>query len=92
MTLYDAVKLASKQPAQVSADNARRGSQYYMFGAPGSAACATAAKAQGKTPTPGVHCLLSGPDDNQQDLLSGLPAGVSAVGGRAARRSRRARS
>ncbi len=81
MTLYDAVKLASKQPAKVSADNARRGSQYYIFGAPGSAACATAAKAQGKSPTPGVHCLLSGPDDNQQDLLSGLPAGVSASEG-----------
>ena len=81
MTLYDAVKLASKQPAKVSSDNARRGSQYYIFGAPGSAACATAAKAQGKSPTPGVHCLLSGPDDNQQDLLSGLPAGVSASEG-----------
>ncbi len=81
MTLYDAVKLASKQPAQVSPDNARRGSQYYIFGAPGSAACATAAKAQGKTPTPGVHCLLAGPDDNVQDLQSGLPAGVSASEG-----------
>ena len=52
-----------------------------MFGAPGSAACATAAKAQGKTPTPGVHCLLSGPDDNRQDLLSGLPSGVTASEG-----------
>ena len=81
MTLYDAVKLASKQPAKVSADNARHGSQYYMFGAPGSAACAAAAKAQGKAPTPGVHCLLSGPDDNQQDLLSGLPTGVTASEG-----------
>lgn len=81
MNLYDAVKLASKQPAQVSSDNARRGSQYYIFGAPGSAACAAAAKAQNTTPTPGVHCLLSGPDDNQQDLLSGLPNGVSASQG-----------
>ncbi len=72
MTLYDAVTLASKQPALVSADNARLGSQYYVFGAPGSAACATVAKAQNKTPSPGVHCLLAGPDDNQQDLLSSL--------------------
>ena len=61
----------------MSPDNARLGPQYYLFGAPGSAACATAAKAQGKTPVPGVHCLLSGPDDNRQDLLSGLPNGVS---------------
>jgi SecD/SecF fusion protein len=81
MTLYDAVKLAAKQPSRVSQNNARRGPQYYMFGAPGSAACAAAAKAQGKTPTPAAHCLLSGPDDTQQDLRSGLPAGVSASQG-----------
>jgi SecD/SecF fusion protein len=78
MSLYDAVKLASKQPAHVSSDNARLGSLYYLFGAPGSAACATAAADAHKTPSPGVHCLLSGPDDNQEDLLSGLPSGVSA--------------
>jgi SecD/SecF fusion protein len=81
MTLYDAVKLASKQPPSTSKNNARRGPQYYMFGAPGSAACATAARDQGKTPTPAAHCLLSGPDDNQQDLLSGLPTGVTAEEG-----------
>src|SRR5256714_14108919 len=52
-----------------------------MFGAPGSAACATAANAQGKPPTPGAHCLLSGPDESKQDLLTGLPAGVSASQG-----------
>ncbi len=79
--LYSAVKLASKQPAQHSSDNARNGSQYYIFGAPGSAACAAAARAHGKTPTAGTHCLLSGPDDNTRDLLSGLPAGVSASEG-----------
>ena len=78
MNLYDAVKLAAAQPEQSSPDNARLGSEYYYFGAPGSAACATAAKAQAKAPTPGIHCLLSGPDDNLQDLSSGLPAGVSA--------------
>jgi SecD/SecF fusion protein len=81
MLLYDAVKLASKQPASSSPRNARAGPEYYMFGAPGSAACATAAKDQGKTPTPGVHCLLSGPesgDQAQQDLIQGLPAGVTA--------------
>ncbi len=80
-SLYDAVTLASKQPARVSADNARLGSQYYLFGAPGSAACAALAKSQGKTPSPGVHCLLAGPDDNQSDLLSALPKGVSASEG-----------
>ncbi len=81
MPLYTAVKLASKQPPQVSGDNSRSGTQYYMFGAPGSAACSSAAKAAGTTPTPGAHCLLSGPDDNRQDLLSGLPSGVTAAQG-----------
>ncbi len=78
MSLYDAVKLASKQRPEASSDNARVGPQYYLFGAPGSAACAAAAKAQGKAPVGGVHCLLSGPDDNPQDLLAGVPTGVKA--------------
>ena len=81
MSLYNAVKLASTQPSQVSIDNARKGPQYYMFGAPGSAACATAAKDQGLAPVAGAHCLLSGPDSSQQDLISGLPAGVKASQG-----------
>ena len=81
MSLYDAVKLASTQTSQVGTDNARKGPQYYLFGAPGSAACATAAKDQGQAPVAGVHCLLSGPDSSRQDLLSGLPAGVAASQG-----------
>ena len=81
MSLYDAVKLASTQPSQIGTDNARKGPQYYLFGAPGSAACATAAKDQGVAPVAGVHCLLSGPDSSKQDLLSGLPAGVAAAQG-----------
>ena len=81
MPLYQAVTLAAKQPALVSPDNARLGNEYYMFGAPGSAACATAAKAQGQQPVVGQHCLLSGPDASYQDLLSGLPSGVSASEG-----------
>jgi SecD/SecF fusion protein len=78
MSLYDAVKLAAQQPEQTSNDNTRRGSEYYIFGAPGSAACAAAATAQHKTPVPGAHCLLAGPDDNLQSLDLGLPAGVAA--------------
>jgi len=81
MLLYDAVKLASAQAPEPSADNARYGAQYYMFGDPGSAACAQAARDRGTVPVAGVHCLLSGPDDNSQDLLSGLPSGVSASEG-----------
>jgi SecD/SecF fusion protein len=57
---------------QASSDNSRLGSQYYAFGAPGSDACATAARAQGRAFSPGVHCLLAGPEDNQHDLRSSL--------------------
>lgn len=81
MTLYDAVRLASRKPALRSADGARPGSQYYLFGAPGSAACAVAARDRGTTPSPGVHCLLAGPAANRSTLLSSAPQGVSASQG-----------
>jgi SecD/SecF fusion protein len=81
MNLYDAVTLASKQPYSASARNTRIGDQYWLFGAPGSAACAAAARDQRTAPASGQHCLLSGPDNNQADLLSALPAGVSASDG-----------
>ena len=61
LELYDAVKLASKQPFSASVNNAQNEPQYYMFGAPGSAACATAAKDFGHTAQVGQHCLLVGP-------------------------------
>jgi SecD/SecF fusion protein len=81
MRLYEAVQLASKQPYEASPDNSRIGSQYWLFGAPGSAACAAAARAHGTTPAAGDHCLLSGPEANVNDLTAGLPAGVSASEG-----------
>src|SRR5436305_3113031 len=86
MPLYQAVKLASQQPKSVSSHNARLGPQYYMFGAPGSAACAAKAKADHTTPAAGQHCLLAGPDNEtysvtprqaEQNLASQLPAGVN---------------
>ncbi len=82
MSLYEAVTLASKQtPAPLSSRLSHIGPQYYMFGAPGSAACEAAAKANNTTPAPGQHCLLSGPDTSKEDLLTGLPSGVSASEG-----------
>jgi SecD/SecF fusion protein len=81
MGLYQAVQLASKQPYWASSANVRITTQYWEFGAPGSAACATAAKDLGTAPVAGVHCVLSGPDDNLSDLDSGLPGGVSASAG-----------
>ncbi len=80
--LYQAVKLAAKQPvAPLSPHLSRKGPQYYLFGAPGSSACSAAAKANGTTVIQGQHCLLSGPDSTLQDLKSGLPAGVSVSDG-----------
>jgi SecD/SecF fusion protein len=90
MPLYQAVKLASQQPKSVSPHNARLGPQYYLFGSPGSAACAAKARAQHTTPAPGQHCLLAGPDNETysvppqqatQNLASQLPAGVKASDG-----------
>ncbi|HEY2259802.1 MAG TPA: protein translocase subunit SecD [Solirubrobacteraceae bacterium] len=90
MPLYQAVKLAAQQPKSVSPHNARLGPQYYMFGAPGSAACAAKAKADHTTPAAGQHCLLSGPDNETyavsqqqaiQNLAAQLPAGVKASDG-----------
>ncbi|MGH2882914.1 MAG: hypothetical protein ACRDPA_09515, partial [Solirubrobacteraceae bacterium] len=81
MGLYPAVRLASKQHGWSSPANSRIGPQYWMFGAPGSAACATAARDHGTVPVAGQHCLLSGPADNLTDLRSGLPSGVSASTG-----------
>lgn len=81
MRLYDAVKLASRQPAEVSPDNSRAGTQYYLFASPGSAACNAAARAQSKSPAPDTHCLLSGPAANPQQLATALPTGVTAAQG-----------
>jgi SecD/SecF fusion protein len=81
MHLYDAVKLASKQAPEPAPDNARDGPLYFMFGKPGSAACAATAKAANEPVTVGQRCLLSGPNDTKQDLLQGLPTGVTESDG-----------
>jgi SecD/SecF fusion protein len=89
MSLYDAVVLASKQPtAPHSSSLSRIGPQYFMFGGPGSAACAAAARESDTQPIQGEHCLLGGPDSEPPGttrqravtaLAQDLPAGVSAA-------------
>jgi len=84
MSLYDAVKLASKQaPLPLSETQSRKGPSYYLFGAPGSAACAAVAKIDGAAhqQSEGQHCLINGPDSSLTDLYSGLPAGVTKADG-----------
>jgi len=77
MLLYTAVRLASRQPSQVSADNGRPGPEYFAFGARGSSACAIAARAYGTPSVAGTHCYLAGPASTQDQTLAGLPIGVS---------------
>ncbi len=88
LPLYQAVKLASTQPPVSSAackqqNCARAGPQYFLFGAPNSPACATAARDQHKAPIPGTYCLLNGPDTTLGNLTtpSSLPRGVLASQG-----------
>ncbi|MBV9802823.1 MAG: hypothetical protein JO130_06520, partial [Solirubrobacterales bacterium] len=77
MGLYQAVQLASKQTPWSSKSNLRYGPQYWLFGAPGSAACATAARDAGTVPVTGEHCLLAGQEQSVDSLKSDLPNGVS---------------
>jgi SecD/SecF fusion protein len=82
LPLYQAAKLAAEQPPQpLSKTQSRKGPTYYLFGAPGSPACAAAAKAEGTLPGRGQHCLLNGPVPLLSDLYAGLPAGVTKVDG-----------
>jgi SecD/SecF fusion protein len=90
-SLYDAVTLAARQPPRrASRSLSRLGSEYYLFGAPGSAACAPAAAANGTRPVAGTHCLLAGPLDPAGsvsrpralgELAAQLPTGVTASEG-----------
>jgi SecD/SecF fusion protein len=65
LALYQAVKLASKQPlAPQTTTQSHRGPLYYLFGASGSAACKIAAQTQHTTPIVGQRCLLAGPESS----------------------------
>jgi len=84
--LYQAVTLASKQPvAPPTSNQSHHGPVYYLFGAPGSAACKVAAKAQNTTPLVGEHCLLAGPETNltyiNEDLKSAFGDKVTIADG-----------
>jgi SecD/SecF fusion protein len=71
LTLYDAVKLASKQPASKGGSEIQ--AQYYLFGKGGTPACSKAATAYGVIEAAsGQHCLLAGPDTSSYNLKQGL--------------------
>ena len=79
--LYPAVKLAAEQRAYVNpAVNSRKGSQYWLFGDPGSTACRALGAATGMRVARSVHCLLNGPVDALtpgQSAEQALDAGLS---------------
>jgi SecD/SecF fusion protein len=90
LPLYQAVVLAAKEPQDITKSNAREGNEYYVFGAPGSTACATAARDLHKTPVLTEHCVLAAAIDIpsnasastvQSQLASSMPAGVSVSQG-----------
>jgi SecD/SecF fusion protein len=89
MSLYAAVRLASRQPpVGVSPSLSRLGDQYYLFGLPRSGACPKTA-ADGRTGSaPDRACLLAGPVDEAPgtprsqataDLDAALLPGVAAA-------------
>lgn len=92
LPLYLAVRLAGRQPAVSSTSGlGRPGRQYYLFGAPGSAACVTVARDQHTAPVPNQPCLLlAGPvteastnrDQIDHDVSAALLPGISASQGR----------
>ena len=76
-SLYAAVKLASTQKPVANTPNSnlsRLGSQYFAFGAPGSAACQTLAAKSGSKPIAGQHCYIAGGQTTQtrSDLVSSM--------------------
>ncbi|MFL5822410.1 MAG: protein translocase subunit SecD [Solirubrobacteraceae bacterium] len=77
LPLYQAVKLAAKQPEQISNSNSRLGPAYYAFGKPGSPACTTSSHFHKVTPVVGQRCYLAGPEGTISDLKDALPSGVS---------------
>ena len=82
LSLYRAVKLASRQPALAAAAGlSRRTPLYYLFGSSGSQACSAVTRLDGTVTPRGQHCLLAGPETSAQTLRADLPAGVSAADG-----------
>ena len=80
VTLYQAVLLASRQPAAAGSRGPGGARTYYLFGAPGSRACAAVARDQGTALAQGFHCLLSGPAGTRADVLNDLRPGVGTAG------------
>jgi hypothetical protein len=71
--LYQAVQLAHQQPvASPNRHESHLGPTFYLFGAPGSAACTLAAQARHAPAIHAEHCLLAGPDDSVNDVRAQL--------------------
>ena len=81
MSLYQAVKLASKQAPYISASNSRPSSEYFVFGQAGSRACKRAARAFRIDSVPRRPCYLAGPAQTTSELSSALPHGISESDG-----------
>jgi hypothetical protein len=78
LSLSRAVQLASRQPKQMSPGSSRVGPEYFMFGTPGSGACAAAAGYYSTPLNQRSACYLSGPSATQAQAIATLPPGVPA--------------
>ncbi len=61
MPLHAAVELASKQPYSKNKNAARLGSEYFLFGAPGSSACKAYYSSLHEPVQVGTYCLITSP-------------------------------
>ncbi len=79
LTLYDAVKLASRQPARTYPSMSHVGSQRYLFGELHGSICG---KVRGSAPpNPGESCYVAGPAPSLGALMRKLPRGWITSGG-----------
>lgn len=76
MTLYAAARLAARQAARQGPTNSRRGTEYFVFGRPGSADCRIAGGYY-QIAEPAGYCYLAGPLYSRQGLAAALPPGAS---------------
>lgn len=77
MPLYQAVRLAARQPRRVDRSSARHVPEFFMFGRVGSSACLAADRYFHQAAPVGGHCFLAGPAPNPQELRQELPPGVT---------------
>jgi SecD/SecF fusion protein len=84
MGFYPAVELAAKQKAEKDGRKGQApGNQFFLFGKPGSAACAASALSQNSKVVKGTHCLIASvqvpASESTASATKALKSGLSAA-------------